>query len=82
WGPGVCGDSAAAHYYFDKSVDELTVVEAAWMAGLLRNPDRADPNLAVRSKRTYWIVDQMITIPRARRNAALEELSRMDDRTS
>jgi hypothetical protein len=82
WGPGVCGASAAAHYYFHKSVDELTVVEAAWMAGLLRNPARVDPSVAVQSKRTYWIVDQMITIPRARRDAALEELGRVDGRTS
>jgi hypothetical protein len=38
WGPGVCGAKAAARAYFNKAPARLTALEAAWLAGVLRNP--------------------------------------------
>nr|MBO2471970.1 penicillin-binding protein [Bacillota bacterium] len=42
-GPGVYGVEAAARYYFDKSVSDLTLSEAALIAGLVRNPGLYSP---------------------------------------
>ena len=41
WGPGVCGAKAAARAYFRKPPARLSAVEAAWLAGVLRNPHAA-----------------------------------------
>ena len=41
WGPGVCGARAAARTYFNRSPSRLTAIEAAWLAGALRNPHAA-----------------------------------------
>lgn len=41
WGPGVCGAKAAARAYFGKPPARLTAIEAAWLAGMLRNPQAA-----------------------------------------
>jgi Transglycosylase len=41
WGPGVCGARAAARAYFNKPPARLTAIEAAWLAGILRNPHAA-----------------------------------------
>jgi membrane peptidoglycan carboxypeptidase len=41
WGPGLCGAKAAARAYFNKSPARLTPIEAAWLAGALRNPHAA-----------------------------------------
>jgi membrane peptidoglycan carboxypeptidase len=38
WGPGVCGVKAAARAYFGKPAARLTPIEAAWLAGVLRDP--------------------------------------------
>lgn len=38
WGPGLCGAKAAARTYFNKSPARLSAIEAAWLAGVLRNP--------------------------------------------
>jgi membrane peptidoglycan carboxypeptidase len=40
WGDGQCGAAAAARHYLKKRVDVLTPTEAAWLASLLRAPDR------------------------------------------
>ena len=37
------GVAAAARNYFDKNLEDLTVPEAAYLAGLIRNPTAADP---------------------------------------
>lgn len=42
WGRGVYGVQAAARVYFDKDLAEIDLPEAAYLAGLLRNPSRAD----------------------------------------
>lgn len=43
WGHGVYGAEAAARHHFDKSADELTEEEAAWLAAILPSPQRYDP---------------------------------------
>lgn len=42
-GPGVYGVEAAARYYFNKSVDELTLAESALLAGLAQNAGLHSP---------------------------------------
>lgn len=58
-GPGVYGVEAAARYYFNKSVHELTLAEAALVAGLAQNaglhsPYR-DPEAARRRRNTVLL---------------------------
>ncbi len=43
WGHGVYGAEAAARHHFEKSADELTEEEAAWLAAILPSPQRYDP---------------------------------------
>jgi len=43
WGDGIYGVEAAGRSYFDKHATELTVAEAALLAGMLPNPRYYDP---------------------------------------
>ncbi|MFV0525804.1 MAG: transglycosylase domain-containing protein [Acidimicrobiales bacterium] len=43
FGRGAAGVQAAAQAYFSKDVGQLTAAESAFLAGLLRNPNGADP---------------------------------------
>jgi membrane peptidoglycan carboxypeptidase len=43
FGNGVYGIGTAAEYYFGKSVNALTLDEAALLAGMIRSPGRNDP---------------------------------------
>jgi monofunctional biosynthetic peptidoglycan transglycosylase len=43
WGDGIYGVEAASRYYFDKHASELSVDEAALLAGMLPNPKYYDP---------------------------------------
>ncbi len=45
FGRGASGVQAAARTYFGKDVGELEVAESAFLAGLLRNPNGADPDV-------------------------------------
>jgi monofunctional biosynthetic peptidoglycan transglycosylase len=45
WGPGVFGAEAAARTYFGKSASELTLSEAAALAGTLPHPLTSNPTL-------------------------------------
>ena len=61
-GGGAYGVAAAALYYFNKSLDELTIAEAAYLASLPKAPNSYHP---VRNKekalaRRNWVIDQMI----------------------
>lgn len=40
WGPGLCGAYAAANYYFGVEPSQLSPIQAAWLAGIIRNPHR------------------------------------------
>lgn len=73
WGPGICGARAAALAYFDKQPWQLTPLEAAWLAGSLRNPHRAfDDEFMTRRpdrQRANWVLMQMRELPREQRRA-------------
>jgi hypothetical protein len=85
WGPGICGADAAARHYFAKPVGRLSVLEAAWLAALLREPAaggasgnapaHASESAAAFLARTQWIVRGMAGVPRAERSAALQALA-------
>ena len=56
------GVAAAAHAYFGKQLDALTVAEAALLAGLPQAPSRYDPTRhprLVRARRNY-VIDRML----------------------
>lgn len=61
-GSGAYGIDAAAKVYFNKSSKELTIREAATLAGLLKAPSRyspsANPDLA--AERTRIVLDSMV----------------------
>jgi penicillin-binding protein 1A len=56
------GVAAAALNYFDKSLDDLTLAEAAYLAALPKAPNRYNPirNLAAAQGRRDWVLDQMV----------------------
>jgi penicillin-binding protein 1A len=60
-GAGAYGMSAAARSYFDKSVAELTLPEAALLAGLIQAPSRSNPSrdLAVAQARAGTVIEAM-----------------------
>jgi len=60
-GNGVYGMAAAARFYFDKRASELTVPEAAMLAGLIRSPSRENPfqNLEAAQARAAVVIDAM-----------------------
>ncbi len=56
------GVAAAAHAYFDKSLDELTLSEAAFLAALPKAPNNYNPLRypeAARIRRD-WVIDRMV----------------------
>ena len=61
-GSGAQGMSAAARLYFDKRLSELTLAEAAMLAGLIQAPTRYDPirNLEAAQRRAAVVVDAML----------------------
>ena len=62
FGLGAYGIAGAALTYFDKSVNELTVAEAAYMAALPKGPSNYHPfkhtDRAI--ERRNWVIDQMV----------------------
>ncbi|MBM3545695.1 MAG: penicillin-binding protein 1A [Alphaproteobacteria bacterium] len=56
------GVGAAALNYFDKSLDDLTLAEAAYLAALPKAPNRYNPlrNLEAAQIRRDWVLDQMV----------------------
>jgi penicillin-binding protein 1A len=61
-GSGVHGMSAAARAYFDKNVGELTLPEAAMLAGLIQAPSKNNParNLEAAQQRAGDVIDAML----------------------
>lgn len=61
-GSGAYGVDAAAREYFDKSVREVTLAEAAMLAALTRAPSRYSPdaNLKVAQQRAAMVVDLLL----------------------
>jgi penicillin-binding protein 1A len=60
-GAGAYGVAAAALTYFDKSLDELTLGEAAFLAGLPKAPNRYGPARFPQAAkiRRDWVLDRM-----------------------
>jgi hypothetical protein len=79
WGRGACGAESAARQFLGKSASRLDPLEAAWLAGLLRNPDAALSCAltlgAIDTRRTAWVVDQMRPMAAWRRARTIEALS-------
>lgn len=62
------GLGAAADYYFDKPVSDLSDAEAAFLAGLPKNPRRLNPHVAPDAARRR----QLVVLERMRANGALD----------
>lgn len=60
-GGGAYGAAAAALHYFDKSLDELTLAEAAYLAALPKAPNNYHPvRFPERAKaRRDWVIERM-----------------------
>lgn len=60
-GAGIYGVGGAAKYYFGKDVSELSILESAMIAGLLKAPSRYSPihDSEIAGKRTYQILVNM-----------------------
>jgi penicillin-binding protein 1A len=71
-GNGVYGMNAAARLYFDKRPTELTLPEAAMLAGMIRSPSRSNPlqNLEAAQARAARVID------------AMRETGAIDDKTA
>src|SRR6201998_2736621 len=61
-GDGAYGVAAAALAYFDKSLDELSLGEAAFLAGLPKAPNRYNPKRVPQAAqaRRDWVIDRMV----------------------
>jgi penicillin-binding protein 1A len=61
-GSGAYGVAAAALTYFNKSLDELTLGEAAFLAGLPKAPNRYNPTRhpEIAKARRDWVLDRMV----------------------
>ena len=80
WGPGICGADAAARAYFGKRPADLAPLEAAWLAGILPNPQRAfDDEFLARAPdlaRATRVLQQMRGLPhRERERGARQPLA-------
>ncbi|SMC23699.1 penicillin-binding protein 1A [Desulfacinum hydrothermale DSM 13146] len=63
-GSGAYGVEAAARTYFDKSASELTVAQAALLAGLPKAPSRYNPfrDLEKARERQHYVLDRMVEV--------------------
>ncbi len=85
-GAGVYGMSAAARHYFDKSLKDIDLAEAALLAGLIQAPTRYNPlaNSDAAQRRAAVVVDAMVeakmivasTAERAKSQAATIQMSK------
>ncbi len=84
-GHGAYGVAAAAETYFAKDVENLTVGEAALLAGLVSSPTAHDPHHDLKAARVrqLYVLDQMVAekyISKDQRDAALAEpITLVDD---
>jgi penicillin-binding protein 1A len=62
WGHGAYGVQAAARLYFDKTAPELTLPEAALLAGMIQTPERQSPyvNMAEATRRRDRTLARMV----------------------
>ncbi|MCK6507615.1 transglycosylase domain-containing protein, partial [Myxococcota bacterium] len=86
-GSGAYGVEAASRVYFDKHVSEITLAEAAILAGLPQRPSDYSPHQHWDKARTRqeYVLDQMLQkdlIDRATHDATLAEVVRIAPRTN
>ena len=62
FGAGAYGVETASHRFFAKSVREVTLVEAAMLAGMLKAPSKYSPasNLPAARERTHSVLTKMV----------------------
>jgi penicillin-binding protein 1A len=62
FGRGAYGIQAAAHVYFNTTADQLNTNQAAFLVGLLRSPETADPTTHpdIASQRRNLVLDAMV----------------------
>src|SRR5262249_4089778 len=62
FGRGAYGIQAASHVYFNTTADKLDTNQAAFLVGLLRSPETADPTTApdVARQRRDHVLDAMV----------------------
>jgi membrane peptidoglycan carboxypeptidase len=64
FGAGAYGVFAASHVYFSKGPKDLTIEEAALLAGLVKAPSAFDPTDPAKKPdaldRRNWVIDQMV----------------------
>ncbi|ANP44701.1 transglycosylase domain-containing protein [Candidatus Viadribacter manganicus] len=79
FGAGAYGIEAAAERYFDRPARELTLLQAAMIAGLVKAPSRLNParqDIAAARDRASVVLDEMVNmgfISAAEREAALQQ---------
>ncbi|MBV8090446.1 MAG: PBP1A family penicillin-binding protein, partial [Alphaproteobacteria bacterium] len=73
-GAGAYGVAAAALTYFNKSLDDLSLGEAAFLAGLPKGPNRYNPVHSPTSAkaRRDWVLDRMVEDGRATEEEAAQ----------
>lgn len=61
FGDGVYGLRAAAHHYFNREPEHLTLAQSAMLAGMVQAPSRLSPthNLAAAQKRSRLVLEAM-----------------------
>ena len=82
-GINVCGVEMASHYYFTKTANDLTIAEAAYLAGITHapnsyNPFSEEPNMDKIKSRTKTVLDKMLelgSITKEEYNTAIEEVN-------
>lgn len=86
FGAGAYGIEAAAERYFDRPTRELTLLQAAMLAGLVKAPSRLNPasqDINAARDRAELVLDNMVEmafVSAAERDAALQEELRVSRR--
>lgn len=63
-GNGICGVEVAANYYFNKNVEDLTLLECAAIAGITKNPSKYNPisNMDENKQRRNTVLKKMLQL--------------------
>lgn len=80
WGATVCGAQAAAHAYFGKPADQLTVAQAVWLAAMLHNPAlevrRWKATGQINQVRAQWVASNLRPLKKAQRARLKHEIAK------
>ena len=84
FGHGAYGIKAAAQTYFNKDISEISINEAALLAGLLKAPSRYDPfrNYSQSLRRSHLVLDRMVAngfITQEQRDEATESPPKLEE---